>query len=252
MTLKYIGDTLPPIGRLVSFCTPNTQLGSSEIAKIKCMVESYAGIRIDPSEIDWSPKTKEGTLIKRLKKYLYQRHKCKLKDEELALIGNEIVKSTPKPQAYALDITQSFDWAQGDFGDHQACFLNSQSSRRYAMNDDKDKRFYALRVFKKTPLGEHAQGASKYYKGYHGISRSWFWRYPIGDKFVIVVINGYGMQTIQQAALLSAYLKKPMKAVSVRNSKGMVGGLYANHSTGYAIGDKELLEKLSSVDISTK
>jgi hypothetical protein len=138
---------------------------------------------------NWSWKTNEGKLSKRIQKAIYEKYKYKLDDKTLSRIGDIARNYIPKEQTYYFDITKNLEWKAGNFGDHQSCFFNQHGDEhavRKAPNEmlaalSIAPNYYALRWFTKIPKNRIlvSKELSVFYtdetSNYLGLSRSWIY-----------------------------------------------------------------------------
>jgi len=256
--IKKIVKTIPH-DDLFTFKPPSEPLndaGIDEIVGLETFIKLYSLNALDKLKrhFDWRPMTEKGSLVKRLKSYLYKQSDYKMLPLESAKIGEIVSKYTITSKEYALDVTKSFRWEAGDFGDSGSCFFQGRSGIRMDMMDD--GRYSALRFFQRDML-QIRKGNSKYYPLFAGIARSWIWTTKISrevkkglsiEQDVYVVFNGYGANTRWQASFLSAYLGLPMKKVALHNKGNVSGGLYVNQGLGFVIGETSIIETLTELD----
>jgi len=228
------------------------------------------GIATLKTEIDWQWKTDRGTLPKRIDNWFYKKTNTSLDAQIVSQIGNLARAKVPKDQKYWFDINTTFDWRQGDFGDHGSCFFSSNPTVMGSLklpgwqldvmrNDD---RFQAIRFFK--PIEKKNTTLSwddnHFYededKFYIGLSRAWIWNSFIKGKkpwgvpeetySTKTFFNGYGLTTESISHVFSAYVEKAYKYVSIKETD-----LYINNN-GYIVGDPKVIESVSEVPIHEK
>lgn len=209
------------------------------------------------TEVDWRPMTDKGSLVKRLKSFVYKRMGIKLDTTTLEAIGTIISDNTHATKEYMVDFTNSFDWESGDFGDHKSCFWQEGREHvRPAMEQSGD--FTALRVFKPGNNFTDAK-VGKFYKNYQGVGRSWVWktkltvaptRHTAIESEIYVLINAYGIDIGTQAAILASYLGLPMKQIQVTNKSHTASHLYINNGMGFVIGEASVIKNMKNVDFN--
>lgn len=208
--------------------------------------------------IDWMPINERGTLTKRIKTHFYKKFEVKLDPQILEKVGMIIADNVVATKEYSLDTTRTFNWGAGDFGDAGSCFFGGRTGIRMDMMSDGG--FKAVRFFTKDLLGSRL-GSGKYYKDYAGIGRAWIWTTKVMPKTkgqtvidpeVYVIFNGYGPNTHWQASFVAAYLGLPMKAITLTNRGLSDHGLYVNDDIGYVIGDRAVIESITTLDFGVK
>jgi len=250
-----------PIDKLFSFTPESEPLDYNQQREILDIIgisskisSSQRYVLID--EIDWRPMSASGSLVKRLKSKMYKDFSIKLSPSILEKLGAYINANIVATKEYALDVTKTFDWEAGDFGDGGSCFWAGRSAIRKDMMAD--GRFKSLRFFVKDTISKTRKGLNKYHDTYAGIGRSWLWTTKVQEQVsktvsvvsdVYVIFNGYGPGTKWQAQFLSAYIGLPMKLVSIKNKGQVSGGLYVNNGEGYIIGEGSVIEQISQLDL---
>jgi hypothetical protein len=172
-----------------------------------------------------------GTLPKRLQKYYYNEWKIKLGKETISQIGNLGRQHCPKTEqvGYFFDFTQTFDWDAGDFGDDGSCFWSCHAAARDMLAEN---GAYAIRFYEDK-------------NGEDGYARAWLVR----KNDYLVVFNGYGMETLRIARILSAYLDNAYyKRISLTNNYEESGTLYINGGGGFLVGSQQVVNNISSLD----
>ncbi len=164
-----------------------------------------------------------GTLPKRVSSCLFREYGVRLTKKQLSEIGNICKRHTVKEQRYVYDITDTFDWEAGDFGDSGSCYWGSNQSNRYALQDSGE--CYAVRLYRDDD-------------GAEGYARAWIRTWT--DKAVL--FNVYGLDPgIQMARILSTVMGLSYKKVVLRSD------LYINDSAGYLIGTSDIIDGVESV-----
>ena len=76
--------------------------------------------------------SKEGKMTKRIAAYLYEQYKTDLDGKLMSGIGSFLAAEAPTGKFY-YDITNTFNWKHGDFGDSGSCFMHGRSNVLRAM-----------------------------------------------------------------------------------------------------------------------
>lgn len=185
-----------------------------------------------PDDWEWQWKVNGkgeyvGTFPKRVAKYFYQQHKTKLSAEQLGVLGSKVAEHCERNALYEFDFTQCFDWDAGDFGDDGSCF-------------------WSCRTGAKEMLRENGAFAVRFYdsedKGY---ARAWV--VPINGN--VVVFNGYGLESLQIARILSQNWGAYYKKTELSNNGSACGVLWINGRTGYVIGSQEDIDELGPLEL---
>lgn len=157
----------------------------------------------------------QGKLTKRIAKFTAQHFDHKLPPEVVSEIGNianaNLVKGT------LFDITDVFDWDDGDFRDSGSCFWGSNAMARDMIASVGG---LAIRVWD----SRHTNV---------GISRAWI----LQEAKFLVVFNAYGVVSLSQyGALLGDYLGLPYREIRMTNDGCDGGDLYINRGIAYIVG----------------
>lgn len=211
--------------------------------------------------LDWIWKDGSGrTLIQRIDKVLKQ-YKIVLGSDIFGSIGNSMRETIPSANKYIFDIVTSFKWRDGTFQDGGSCMFYGRSDVKDSM--EKDGRFYALRFFVTDPIRQTPFGGQMrepvYRNGeetFYGEARCWLSSDVIqirqGTKIktarVHLVFNSYGMPLREMASVLATKVGAVVKKIKISNLKKVHGGLYIN-SSGYVIGDAEIVDLVDHVDL---
>lgn len=157
-----------------------------------------------------------GTFPKRVAKYLYQKHGRKLSSTQLGELGTEVSTHCERNKSYTFDFTDSFDWDAGDFGDDGSCFWSCRTGAREMLevNGARAVRFYD--------------------KDGEGYARAWV--APVDNGWI--VFNGYGLESLQIARILSHYWGAYYKRAMLVNNSEDSGVLWINGGAGYVIADQ--------------
>jgi len=164
-------------------------------------------------DFNWSLDKKFGKLPKRIAKHLHDVYDVNLTQEEKSKIGNWLSdESARDTEEFEFDITDIFDWQDGDFGDSGSCFWAENSHHR---------------------AGLEINGglAIRFYDGYKGFARAWLW--PLDDEN-IAIFNAYGIKTKQVARVLGQYLGFDFKyGIDCRSSE-----IYINSGSCAVVGSR--------------
>ena len=177
----------------------------------------------------------------------------------LGKMGNAIREAIPVQEEYYIDITQNFNWNEGDFGDGDSCFWDGRKEIRNEMS--KDGRFYAFRFYNKESVGSHFTTFFKDNAGgiYSGVARTWLlkenayirYKNKILSRPILILFNSYGKGLKQQASILAILMDGISKSITLSNQKRQSGGLYINNG-GYVIGSPNTIETISHFDLGLK
>jgi len=188
------------------------------------------------SDIDWRWITDRGKLPKRIRSFMHKEFDFEVSEYIQSEIGNICLNELPGSQDYYFDIATKLNWRNGDFGDHQSCFLNVSGSPTSEVSTmQRDGRFKALRFFRPFE-SDVAQNHANAYDGvsytqdgqlYLGVSRAWLFR-ATDDSTVL--FNSYGYNMSMSADILSRYLGMPKYSVGIDETDIGVNG-----SHGYLI-----------------
>jgi hypothetical protein len=179
-----------------------------------------------PQDWEWvwvlTTGTNKGTFPKRVANHYFKNLDVKFPKSLLAEIGNLARQHSADEVSFNFEFVDQFDWEDGDFGDHNACFIREDS--------------IPLAV-----IASNGGWAIRFYDADdNGVARAWV----AHQKGYTVVFNGYGFkgnatQTI--AKVLAMHLGKTYRKVALSTSTNSVT---VNSGSGYAIGLAEILEKL--------
>jgi hypothetical protein len=240
------------------------------IVKNNCLVRPFPTYAF-MTENEWRWRSARGVLTKRVAKWLKDTIDMNLSNETKTAIGTIVREVISKDQDYYFDFVKEFKWPRGNFADGNSCFLTGGDRGHIPRAMEKEKRFGAIRFFKRYNNAVLAKtdneqdniyyADSNYY--YCGISRAFmcFDEYKITSMTMykmyktyhamplIIVFNGYGHTTKQIASVLSSFLGLQMKNIGLTNNQKVSGGLYVN-SDGILIGDAEAVKLVQSYDFS--
>jgi hypothetical protein len=167
-----------------------------------------------------------GTLPKRIAKFYWQKSKMKLSSDLLGKIGSVIGLHTSKAEAYTFDITDSFDWEAGDFGDDGSCYWSCHAGARPAMK-------------------KHGCTAIRFYdENGGGMGRAWLCDTEDG----VVLFNSHGLDAPLAARILATYRGLSYRKVDLENN-GKTNGLIWINCDGYLIGPEELVNNHGLIDL---
>jgi len=174
-----------------------------------------------------------GTFPKRIAKYFKQKN-ISLDSKILGKIG-DLAKNSANidTEKYYIDITNDFNWRDGDFGDDGSCFWGGRSGARKLL---KENGGYALRYYEKID------------DNFRGMGRCWF--YPINNEN-IVIFNQYpsNFKLVKSARILSTLTGYNYQKCYLENNGGSVGLIYINNGSGYVL-SKEPMEENSDFDLN--
>jgi hypothetical protein len=172
-----------------------------------------------------------GALPKRVAKYIYQECGKKLTPDQMSRIGNLATRHSVCNATYYCDITDDFDWTDGDFGDGGSCFWSCHSYARETMLPDHSA--FAIRFWKTEDWEE-------------GFARAWI--IPYQDCYI--VFNGYGMETLPIARVLSAYLGHAYyRRVEFTNNGDSGGSLYINGGFAWLVGPQDSVVEIDAINL---
>ena len=167
-----------------------------------------------------------GMFPKRVAKWLYQKHATKPSKDQLGELGTKVSAHSERNAEYTFDFTHVFDWQAGDFGDKGSCFWTCHVSAKDMLydNDARAVRFYN-------------------YAG--GYARAWVAPYGNG----VVVFNGYGLETLSIARILSHKWGAYYKKVTLDNNQQDSGTLFINGGSGYFVGPQDEVMATDHIDL---
>ena len=178
-----------------------------------------------PDTFDFTWKTEDGKLPKRIARYYYQTYNIKLTPDVLSEIGNIARDHSQDGETYTFEFVDEFNWQAGDFGDWGSCFFGG---RRSALVTLRENGAWAICFYDENGKGK---------------ARAWLFD---RDTYLIV-FNGYGFtnsSTLRIAKILAAFKGQSYKYVMLRGG----GIVYINNAAGYIVG--ELTEISPRSDIS--
>ena len=173
----------------------------------------------------WTPvHPKLGKITKRITTTLHKEWGAVITEPAVAQVGQYLATDLPGG-SLTFDITDSFNWSDGEFGDKDSCFMHRPATLRGMERAGiKALRFYTT-------------------NGNKGIGRAWVAPSPVGDA---VVFNAYGPNLEQFKARLKILLPNtPSHFTKLYNNGDQKGTLYINLGMGVLVG----AEERSSVDL---
>lgn len=211
---------------------------------------------------DWvvNKGTYTGTFPKRVASFLYKQRSIRLTAEQQSEVGNIAKRHCTKSSTFVFDITDTFDWEAGDFGDAGSCYWSDRRQARKLL------RHYGAR-------------AIRFYrpdKPTMGIARAWLAPIVMNSKLysekmvmlaldeaqrqnLFVVFNGYGHETQRAARILATHLGLSYCQVGLSNEGNTGGTLWINHYSGvnrsgvsssaFLIGPTAELAPIEAVDL---
>lgn len=147
-----------------------------------------------------------GTFPKRVAKLVRAIYGRKLSAEELGLLGSKVAPHVGKVDGFTFRFTRHFDWDAGDYGDKGSCFWGCRSAAR-AM------------------LADNGALAVQFRRDGRGYARAWV---APQDSQSVVIFNGYGLETLEVARILSHYWGLYYKRCHLSNNGSDTGTLWIN------------------------
>lgn len=166
-----------------------------------------------------------GTLPKQCSAYCYKNYGVSLTSDTLTKIGNIIARHglVREDKHYEWDLTDRFDWCDGDFGDSGSCFWGGNAGARDMLED---AGAFALRLYR--PDGR-------------GYARCWV----LPQDGIYYMFNAYGEPLVTLARILATSKGYSYKRVTLYNNDELSGTLYLNNNgKGYAIAPQTVLDTL--------
>lgn len=184
------------------------------------------------------PVVLQGTLTKRIQTFYYKVYGQTLPSEYLTEIGNAVKLDNPELTVSYWDITNDFNWENGQFGDYGSCFWTTD--RRVARNHIKNHGGYAIRFFKDEKYSES-----------NGIARAFLVPYRLSDGTETwLVTNGYGMTTQAICRFFGTEMGKHYKIIGLTVDGSWDGVFYINaEGKGYIVGDIEKVNVIDYIDL---
>lgn len=217
---------------------------------------SYDYYAVLPRDWNWSWVVKGkgvyvGTLPKRISKYIKTTFDYSLTPEQLSEIGNIARRYSAISTKLHVDLTATFDWYRGDFGDDGSCFWGSNEGARELLEEH---GALAIRLYKAPAEGSYTSEP-------RGCGRAWILppdAHAEGDFYI--VFNGYGgptqenghhteYETLAYARLLADIVGATYKKIDFYNNGDSDGLLYINGGRAYAVGDAETLRNIEQVNL---
>lgn len=152
-----------------------------------------------------------GTFTKRLRKWFHKQD-VTVGDDLLQRVGEQAKRHTAQESNYVFDITDRFDWADGDYGDGGSCFWGQCRGHREGMQDSGS--CVAIRLY-----DDHGNGYGRCWVKIHQQHDSRFGWYSgpngpyavippfqqVDDELFIVLFNAYGRQLITFARIVEQF-----------------------------------------------
>lgn len=194
---------------------------------------------------------KEGTLPKRMAKWLKKRTKTNPEQKIIAHVGNLARQNSDDSQAYYFRIVDKFDWAGNEFGKTDGgCWWGARGANQcYGKPQPKS---YAEIFEKNGGLGVQFFRTDNYSYS-NGIGRLWLYIEP--DNRFAATFNGYWDNegaTLRLTRVLASFLGLSYKQCPYLTSSF---GIYVNDDKGYFIGNEQalnFLQKSASYKIPKK
>lgn len=169
--------------------------------------------------------TKEGKLAKRISKFYKTNYDIVLPDTVMTGIGNIVAHHSPGGFIY--DVTDTFDWRAGDFGDKGSCFWGNRSEAKHIIADAGG---LALRFFND-----------------NGTGNGRCWLMPKDDKWV--AFNAYG-PSLELIGTRIGFIfpEAKVKRIDLENFGETGGTLYINNG-GLLVSNYEVGHMWDSIDL---
>lgn len=161
--------------------------------------------------------TKEGKLPKRIAKSLHENYSIKLDNDTISNFGELLRRQVQKDSTHYIDLTTTFDWQSGDFGDEGSCFWTYNEGAKQMIYDAGG---FAIREFTDDTYTI-------------GIARCWC--IPEGNVYYIFNCYPKSMRLESFAAMLVKLTGFKSRPVEVCNWGSTSGTLYLNSGNGIAI-----------------
>lgn len=175
----------------------------------------------------------------RIYQWLWKNHQFKPSQELKTRIGNMITDATIKARDYEFDITDRFDWEDGDYGDEGSCYWSDRSGARQSLEN---AGCLAIRFYREEIVGRNYDlTPSEPIYGIRGFARAWLFPYTEGR---YVLFNGYGLETKEIAQFLGSLTGLYVYRLdSLTNNNDTTGLIYIggadrgmiNGKTGYLL-----------------
>jgi hypothetical protein len=133
--------------------------------------------------------TKDGKVAKRISKWVYTKHNIRISDELVSDIGNWAYQSIANDSNTIVDIADTFDWNDGQFGKSGSCYWGEYAASRDTLED---AGAFCLRYWKDYDESLHRSNCGK--------GRTWV--LPVNnDNAELVIFNAYG-PSLQTSAVV--------------------------------------------------
>lgn len=199
--------------------------------------------KVNSLGFEWvRPKgTYAGSFPKRLSSMMYKEYGLVIPPVTLGQIGSQLAQTAINPSSYyfqSWDLkVKGIDWDDGQFGDGGSCYWGCNRGIQKALEDSGS--FYALRWYVNSKPSINDYGNFTFDEANNkidlrGYARSWMYYVPnmIGDQPALILFNGYGLETLRQARILSTYLGIPYTNISISPDNDL---LYLNGGRTWAI-----------------
>jgi len=184
---------------------------------------------------DWTVTNKasayKGVFPKRVAQYMLKAHGLKLKADVRTKLGKRAAQHRDdSDRTYRFSYHDAMDWEVGDYGDDGSCFWGCRKDARSVLND-----FGMLFIKFYHPDG-------------YGIGRAIIDDRP--DKYA-VVWNGYGLQTLDAARIISLHAgEQSFLRIDLSQNGNSEGLVYINSGTGYVAGDMRDVRCIKKHDLA--
>ncbi len=234
---------------LYSFVMPENNLDDEGIRLLNDNISSLIGSNIfdelsNSFEYVWV--NRQGTLPKRLSRYLYNNYKIKLTQKDLTEIGNIGRKHSQNEKLsgkYYFDVTHKIcTWERGAFGSWGSCYYsdNINAPKMLETNGALCLRFF-------TTTKKNAEHSYLYYNKFYSYGRAWLIpNTPNTNTYIL--FNGYGYELLEIIRIFSAWLGLSYRKINLYNNDSDCNELYINGGLGYIVGLQKDLQ-IDSYDL---
>jgi len=205
--------------------TVNDTAEIHDIAKkeITAYLEKITGIiRLFPCYIDWNwdinpttyycnyfgKKKFNGSLAKRIRKFLSLVHDFHLSENQMGELGDIIGQIKNRTEKLICQFVDHFDWEAGDFGDNGSCFWSCH------------------RLAKEILLDNGAQPLLFYDEDMEGFGRA----ITLNRKNHLIIFNAYGLSLKEIAIIMADYYKCKYEIMQAINNYDDINLVYINHN----------------------
>lgn len=190
--------------------------------------------------VGWEQVNRSGKIAKRIRKYFKSIGFPVVSDEALSKVSIILKESESKEREYTVDVTDNFNWEDGDFGHGGSCWWDG-GDFYYSRNSLDGAGGYALRFYRNVPRYSN-------YSDWDGIGRIWILPY----KNRILLFNAYGDGVdlgIGAKILQSLFPELSNKSIS-RWHRASCSAMYVNDDRVLVIHDlDDVLEDRIDIDI---